>query len=223
MFAYEITKGMKSYGPIGLLKAKKQSKELIYHAIFALKETVKYKNMYVLLGFESEKIKKKIEEYKINTNIITNTTYDTTNQGYAFKLMIKSIIEDNLDIDGILFVNSNILIKKLPKYPVNHSWVLMEKRAKNKKNTIGCSIVDNKLNYLFYNIGDYDWTEVVYLTKKDIQTMIMSIDTYYDNMFMFEILNMAIEKQNMNFSTLCLDKSNDLVKISGMKDKHKIK
>jgi len=223
MFAYEITKGMKSYGPIGLLKAKKQSKELIYHAIFALKETVKYKNMYVLLGFESEKIKKKIEEYKINTSIITNTTYDTTNQGYAFKLMIKSIIEDNLDIDGILFVNSNILIKKLPKYPVNHSWVLMEKRTKNKKNTIGCSIIDNKLNYLFYNIGDYDWTEVVYLTKKDIQTMIMSIDTYYDNMFMFEILNMAIEKQNMNFSTLCLDKSNDLVKISGMKDKHKIK
>jgi hypothetical protein len=223
IFAYEITKGMKSYGPIGLLKAKKQSKELIYHTVSSLKETIGYKNLYILLGFESEKLKKKIEEYKINTSIITNNTYSTTNHGYAFKLVMKSIIEENLDIDGILFVNSNMLIKKIPKYPINQSWVLIEKKSKNKKNTIGCSIIDNKLNYLFYNIGDYDWTEIVYITKKDIQTMITNINMYYDNMFIFEILNTAIEKQNVNFSTLCLDKSNDLIKINGMKDKYKIK
>lgn len=224
IFSHEITKGMKSYGPIALLKAKKYSHELIYHAIKALSLSTKYVELYIVLGFEEERIKKKLSELNIKNKTISNTLYETTNFGYAFKLLIdRLVLENNNDITGFMFINGNIILKKLPKYFTDHSWLLMDKKCPQEHSNIGCQITNNVVDYVFYDIGKNAWTEAFFLTKKDLLQIHKNLHLYHNHMFSFEIINTAIEKQKIEFKAVYLDSSGDLVKIDGIKDKNKIK
>ncbi|MEX0597212.1 MAG: hypothetical protein WD512_11990, partial [Candidatus Paceibacterota bacterium] len=85
ILSYEITRGMKSVGPKGLLKSK-QSKELINCQIANIRD--KSIDTYVILGFGLDKIKKRIE-YP-NIHIIKNDLYESTNHGYAFELILNN-------------------------------------------------------------------------------------------------------------------------------------
>lgn len=224
IFSYEITRGMKSYGSISLLKSKKQAKELIFHVVNNTYNAVKYKDLYLVLGFEQDKVSKKVLEYNIKSNILLNNLYETSNTGYAFKLFISALIhQTDPNIDGVLFINGNTILKKIPKYPTDKSWVLVSKKNKNQENYIGCQINDNMVQYMYYDIGDYAWTDVFFLKYQDIVKIYNHQNLYSDHMFGFEIINTAIEKQNVIFNILCLDKHNDLIKINGLKDKNKIK
>jgi hypothetical protein len=226
IFAHEVTKGMKSYGSIGLLKATNKGKELIYHCIKYIKAAIHTKNIFILLGFEEDKLVRKIKEYSLITHdqTITNDYYLEKNQGYAFKLALKKILQSEANINGVLFLNSNSIIKKLPSYSTKESWILIDKKLKNPRYNIGCFIADNMVKHMFYNLGDSYWAEAIYLTMSDIKKIYACLDDlYYDNMFMFEIINTAIERQSINIKALYSLKSTDIVKITGLKDKHKIK
>lgn len=224
IFSHEITKGMKSYGPIALLKAKKYSHELIYYVIKALSLSTKYVELYVVLGFEEDKIKKKLSEFNIKNQAVSNTMYETTNFGYAFKLLINQLLSKNTDdITGFMFVNGNIILKKMPKYSTEHSWLLMDKKCPQEHSNIGCQISNNIIDYVFYDIGKNAWTETFFLTKKDLLKIYNNQELYNNHMFSFEIINTAIEKQNIEFKAVYLDNSSDLIKITGIKDKNKIK
>jgi len=224
IFSHEITKGMKSYGPIALLKAKKYSHELIYHVIKALSLSTKYVELYIVLGFEEERIKKKLSELNIKNQTISNTMYETTNFGYAFKLLIDQLVlEDNNDITGFLFVNGNVILKKMPKYFTDHSWLLMDKKGPQEHSNIGCQITNGVVDYVFYDIGKNAWTETFFLTKKDLLKIHKDQQLYHNHMFSFEVINTAIEKQKIEFKVVYLDSSSDLIKINGIRDKNKIK
>lgn len=227
IFAHEITKGMKSYGSINLLKSGIKTKELIYHCIKHIKATIHSKNIFVILGFEEDKIIKKIKEYNLleETNTIINQYYNEKNQAYSFKLAISKILESDIGINGVLFINSNNIIKKLPVYSTKESWILIDKKNKIPRYNVGCFIAENNLvKHLFYDLGDKYWAEAVYLTLSDIKKIHSQIDTlYYDNMFLFEVLNTAIEKQFIDIKAVYSDKINNIVKITGLKDKSKIK
>lgn len=225
IFLHDITKGMKSYGSIGLLKSNNKAKELFYHCIKLTQKSFRYKNLYALLGFESEKIKKKIESYKFQTVAVYNDQYKDKNYGYAFKLFISTLTEEDLNlINGIVFFPGNILIHKLPRLNYKQSWVVLKKKHKKQNNNdIGCTINNDHVNYMFYDIGEYTWTEILFLTSQDLKNIMENISLYYDNMFMFEIINTIVEKQNIELKTVVLDKIGDVVKISGIKDKNKIK
>lgn len=226
IFGYDITKGMKSQGSISLLQAKPNSKPLIYYNLMSIKSFAK--DIFFLLGFDKDKILKKIHHHNLSKNItiIHNDQYDIGNQGYAFKLFIDTLLNsDVIDrVDGVLFVNNYSIYKNIPKFSKDRSWILLDKKNNKPRYNIGCFIDNNKLRYMFYNLSDNLWAEVFYLTIVDIKTIFAKInDLYHANMFMFEILNIAIEKQNIEISVLSLDKSKDLVKISGVVDKSKIK
>jgi hypothetical protein len=225
IFSYDITKGMKSFGSICMLKSSKNSKELFYYNIVNIRK--KIKNIFLILGFDKEKILEKAKEYKLlsKINFITNTKYTTKNQGYAFKLAIQKILyEDGKNIDGILFINNNNLIKNLPVFNKKKSWILLDKKNNKKRYQIGCFIEDYAVRHMFYDLGNIFWAEVVYFCAEDLIAINKQINNiYYDNMFMFEIINTAIEKQNIVFETLELDKTSDIIKINGAKDKLKIK
>lgn len=222
LFSYEITKGMKSYGSLGLLKSA-GGKELIYQSIRSLQQATKYKDLYLLLGFDEERIQKKLIEYKINSQHLINDKYDIYNTGYAFKLILNAIMPNIDEIDGVLFANSNTLIKQMPKYYTNKSWVIVQKpRTKKKKTNIGCRENNKQVEYMFYDIGDNVWTELFFLTSKDIKLIYSESSLYNDNMFNFEIINTAIEKQNISFNTIyCNNK--DILTITGIKDKNKLR
>lgn len=225
IFSYEITKGMKSYGSIGLLKSNNKAKELIYHAIRYIKSILHTKNIFVLVGFDEEKIIKKLKEHNLfYNNTISNNLYNDKNHGYAFKLSIEKIFSANLGINGVLFINGSNIIKKLPQYSTKESWILIDKKHKNPRFNIGCFIEDNYVQHLFYNLSDSYWAEAVYFTMDDLKKIYDKIDDlYYDNMFMFEIINTAIEKQAISFKAIYNQKVNNIIKINGLKDKHKIR
>ena len=76
---------------------------------------------------------------------------------------------------------------------------------------------------IFYDIGKNAWTETFFLTKRDLLKINNNQELYNNHMFSFEIINTAIEKQNIEFKAVYLDNSSDLIKITGIKDKNKIK
>jgi len=224
IFSHEITKGMKSHGQIGLLRSSAKNKELLYYSIRSIQKYSQYHPIHLIIGFEEEKIKKNLTDYNMSINTIYNEEYDTKNYGYAFKLFLQNIDNTYIDnVKGVLFILSNIVIKHLPKFNPKESWILTKKRYKTTQNYIGCTLQDCKVNYMFYNIGESVWTDVFYLTSTDIKKIISGIHNYYDHMFMFEIINTMIEKQKIDIRTVTLDKISDIVKINGLKDKHKIK
>lgn len=226
IFAHEVTKGMKSYGTISLLKSSNKAKELIYHCTKYIKNAIHSKNIFILLGFEEDKLSKKIKEYNLATedNIISNKAYLEKNQGYAFKLALKKILQSNTGVNGVLFISSNNIIKKLPTYSTKESWILIDKTIKNPRYNIGCFVDDNNnVKHLFYNLGDKYWAETIYFTMSDLEKIYSQLDKlYYDNMFLFEIINIAVEKQLLNIKAIHNDKISNIVKITGLKDKHKI-
>lgn len=224
VFAFDITKGMKSYGSLYLLKKQPKTKELIFHTIDSAKKKIKYKDLSVIVGFESEKIKKRLIEEKLtnNAHIIYNEKYKEKNYSYAFKLYLKTILDNSQNLDGVLFLNGNLLIRSIPNYPTKKSWVLVNKESVIPKNNLSCSLNNKQLNFIFYNLSNHIWKEIMYITIQDLNTIAQRIDLYHDNMFMFEIINIANEKQKVSFDTIFCSSKKDIVKINSVKDKKKI-
>ena len=76
---------------------------------------------------------------------------------------------------------------------------------------------------MFYNLGEYSWCNSFYLSQKDVLQMLAYKDHYYDNMFLFEILNTAIEKFGLKLFANDIQSQKDIVNIKGIKDKNKIR
>ena len=226
ILSYNITKGMKSFGPIGMLKKNKNSKELILHQIENLRKIFGTTDIYVITGFGEDKIYKKLESKKY-VKTISNDEYTDKNYGYAVKLFLNKIKENIDDYYGVFFVDCNILIKKLKNKKRNDSWLVAQKHKNTKKNNkidfLGINSQDLHLKYLFYNIGNISWCKSFYLTQTDMKTMIECTDNYHDNMFLFEILNQSVEKLNLDIGINQITSSQDYVEIRGIKDKNKIK
>ena len=226
ILSYNITKGMKSFGPIGMLKKNKNAKELILHQIENLRKIFGTTDIYVITGFGEEKIHKKLESKKY-VKVISNDEYTEKNYGYALKLFLNKIKDNIDDYYGVFFVDSNILLKQLKNKKRNNSWLVAQKHKQTKKNNkldfLGVNAQDIYLKYLFYNIGNISWCKSFYLTQRDVKSMIEYIDTYHDNMFLFEVLNKSVEKLNIKISINQIVSNQDYVEIRGIKDKNKIK
>ena len=226
ILSYNITQGMKSFGPIGMLKKNKNAKELILHQIENLRKIFGTTDIYVITGFGEDKIYKKLESKKY-VKIISNTEYTNKNYGYALKLFLEKI-KDNIDnYYGVFFVDSNILIRTLKNKKRNDSWLVAQKHKQNKRNSkidfLGINAQDLHLKYLFYNIGNLSWCKSFYLTQRDVKSMIEYTDNYHDNMFLFEVLNQSVEKLNVKIHINQIISNQDYVEIRGIKDKNKIK
>jgi hypothetical protein len=222
ILSYEITKGMKSFGPIGLLKPNNNAKELVLHQI---DNVVKFMgdrtDISIIAGFGHEKLQKKIPSH---INIILNNYFLTTNQGYAFKLIIDNY--DHKKYDGLFITSIDTMIrcKKNKILNTDQSWIVSQKIKKNqpKHKFLGSvSNANGNIEYIFYDIGTHIWSGMVYLCNKDLTTIANNIDTYYDNMFLFEIINKSIG-HNICYKELALN-HDELIHITGLKDKNKIK
>lgn len=221
ILSYEITKGMKSFGPIGLLKSNNNPKELVLHQIDTIYKLFRDTDISIITGFGHDKIQKKIPK---DVKVILNENFLISNQGYAFKLIIGSYNFNNYD--GIFITPIETIIKcnktKIPS--LDKSWIISQKNKKHKDNAKFLGSVTNhsdEIEYIFYDVGDRCWSGSVYICNNDLLRIANNIDGYYDNMFLFEIINKSIS-QNVGYSELLLT-NNELVHINGLKDKNKIK
>lgn len=221
ILSYDITRGMKSIGPKGLLRSNK-SKELINCQI----ENIKHKNIdtYVMLGFGIDKIKKKIEHQK-NVHIIKNDLYDSANHGYAIELILQQYNTNKYD--GCIIINNGILFDNDIKYNLLNS----DRNASkiyyfNKNNNyisfpIGFTIVDSRVQHMFFNLTDNIWSEILYIDNSSIKTYNNLYSQSMRNMFLFEIINKSIDL-GINYLPI-KTKHNSVIKISSVKDSNRIK
>jgi len=224
ILSYNITKGMKSYGPIGTLKKNKTSKELIVYQIEYLRKIFGSVDIFLVLGFGQDKIIKSLEKKKY-VHFIHNSEYENKNDSYAIKLFLNYIKPTIDNYCGIFFLDSNTLIKNISLKKKNVSWILTKKyhkRNRIKADYLGINTIDAQLiSSIFYNMGDYLWNKSFYLTKTDAQSIIYDIHGCYDNMFDFEIINFLIEKLGYKFYINEIN-TNDSIEIKGLRDKYKI-
>lgn len=220
ILSYEITKGMKSIGPKGLLKSKK-SKELINCQISNIQD--KNIDVCIILGFGNEKLKKRIDFKNVST--IDNTLYDTANQGYALELILN--YHDPKKYDGCIIINNGILFDGNIKTDIilnrNESKIYYTTNTTDKKNNfqIGCTINGKYIQHLFFNLTNNLWNEMLYIDSKTIEIYRQTYKTSMRNMFLFEIINQTIDNGAKYFPVKL--KSNRVIKITNNKDSHKIK
>lgn len=212
IFSYSITKGMKSYGPKGLLHQK--SKELINCQIDSLFGLIQ--NLYIITGFGAEKLTKKID---IKHTEIYNNRYESANEGYALKLMLSQP-----SIENLLVIGDGIIIG-IDNMSLTDSQILCTKKNKNNTNfNLGC-IADFETGYLehiFYDIGEYAWCESVFIAKNELDIISKYIkQNNTQNMFLFEIINESI-KYGARYK---LNKiaNKQVKKIQSIKDNKKVK
>lgn len=225
ILSYNITKGMKSLGPIGLLKRNEKSKELILQQIEYLKTMFKNVDIYVVSGFGNEKLQKIIQKKRNVYNII-NTRYKDKNQSYAVKLFLSKIRASIDNYYGVFFIDSNIIIKKLMSKRKNNSWLVASKKNNaSAKDQIGINLDTDTghARYLFYNIGEHNWCQSLYLKQEHLKHLMELSSNCHDNMFLFEMINEMIDKYNLKINTNYLSSTRDYIYISGPKDKSKIK
>lgn len=219
ILSYEITKGMKSIGPKGLLKSK-QSKELINCQIANISD--KNIDINVILGFGLEKIKKRIEHK--NITIIKNDLYESSNHGYVFELISKNYDYDKYD--GCIIINNGILLNNDIKNNLltldRHKPKIYYSNHSTEKNfAIGFTIIDSKVKHMFYGLGNNFWNEIVYIDSLSLKQYKEIYKTSMRNMFLFELINLAIDK-GINHWPIKI-KQNSIVKISSTKDSNRIK
>lgn len=225
IFSHNITRGMKSIGPIGILKKNNKSKSLIVTQIEYLRKIFKQVDIYVIAGFGHDKLKKALHNKK-TVNTIINYEYDTKNYGYALKLFLNAIEDHHNQYDGLFFLDSNIVLRSLKSKHKNLSWVLVKKHKANTKNKdyLGVNINNsNNINHLFYNTGNHLWCKSFYLTKRDLKVIMDTKDMYHDNMFVFEIINGLIDQKKVKVYANIIENNSCIAEISGIKDKNKIK
>lgn len=212
IFSYSITKGMKSYGPKGLLHNK--SKELINCQVDSLSKLTK--NLYIVTGFGSEKLIKKIDAKYVQ---LYNSKYETANEGHALKLLLSEP-----SIQNILIVGDGIILG-IDGIEPKESQLLCTKRNKtNGDFNLGC-IIDSSTGYLehiFYDIGEYAWCESLFLAKKELDIISKYLrQTNIENMFLFEIINESI-KYGASYKLKKIP-SKQVKKIQSIKDNKKVK
>lgn len=187
LLAYEITKGMKSIGSKSLMPVKidNQTDTLIRHQLHSIKKHIKnISSINIVLGFDKEKLKKKISCDK-DINIIENNEYDKLGQAHAISLALKQINNNHptIIISNYIVLRKNIFQDCHEKS--NHVFCI--KNCNNKFFKIGCTHENGNVEYLCYELTP-KWTEIFLLqpTCKDILQRVLDSN---HNMLLFEAIN----------------------------------
>lgn len=189
ILSYAITKGMKSYGPKGVLTQKTNTtKSLIKCQINTIKNISR--DISVITGFGRDKLIKTINDSDIKD--LYNSHYEKYSEGYAIQKILTETTTSSILIlsDGIILGLNKIILKN------NYSTVFCTNRSKTSKLNLGC-IFENKtqlLEHIFYDISDTVWCEAVLLQEPEITILKDYLSkNNIKNMFLFEIINNSIK------------------------------
>lgn len=138
-----------------------------------------------ILGFENDKIAKKLSKY---ANIIINENFETTNVAYG-TMMGLGKTDNILIIYGDLFFNETTL--EQIKNSGENSFVITN-RTTMEDDEIGCLSLTEKVNHFDYGF-DIRWGQITYL-KQDEQRSFSQKANEKPNRLGFEILNSMVDE-----------------------------
>jgi len=178
---------MKSYGPKALIRLY-QDITLIERQIELLWSVYPNSEIIIVVGFEAEKIRKKLSKYPVR--FIFNPIHQSTNVLYSIGLAMQAVIsEDVMIVYGDLIFNENA-IRGLR----GSSKVVIDNTKSLKKEEVG--VVENKGTATNFSFGiDLKWAQIAYLTGKEMQIFKeISIKKETSQWLGYEGLNYIIEK-----------------------------
>lgn len=214
----EITKGMKSFGPKSLITVRNIS--ILEYQLMQTRSLFRNSHIYLLTGFESERIGKTVFSSKHitgkkNIHIIENKEYENHSQSSS----IMSYIKQRQVNHGAIFINNGILIKyNFTKINKNKNHLFFLNGPKSNFH-IGAANLE-QTEYLFYDLP-YLWSECAYLEPNTLDYIGQLSLNDVKSIFFFELINKLIEKQFI-FDSIPVPK-NQVTKIAHIKDTNKIK
>jgi hypothetical protein len=183
-------KGKKSEGCPALVSYKKTT--IIEYQVHKINKAFNEFKIHYVCGFEKNKLQTFCKNKKLNNDnlvFVENENYHEYGEAFSLSLALDKIQEENNLIisNGYcaeVFNNFHFLSKS------NNSMVYISKN----KNNIGCIINNNKIENISYELNNYV-QNTYFIAKKDYRKIYNLIkDRKNKNCFIFEIINMAIDK-----------------------------
>lgn len=191
LLAYEITKGMKSIGSKSLMTVKidNHTDTILKHQITAAKKYIpQVASLNIVLGFDKDKIKKKIS-FSSGIHIIENDDYDKYGQAYAIKLALENISNNYPTI----IISNHIILRKniFNNCDTTKNNIFSIKQCNNDAFKIGCTHNNGIVEYLCYDLNP-KWTEIFILKRNGVKDFI-NVLSQNKHMMLFEAINRTIE------------------------------
>lgn len=204
---------MKSYGPKALIKLNTKY-TLIERQVRILKKNYPNSEIFIVVGFESEKIISALSKYSVK--FIFNPIHQETNVLYSIGLAIMSA-----SFDEVIVVYGDLIFNhKAVKDLRGNSKIVVDSNGFMKKEEVGAVVSDdNLITNMSFGI-DLKWGQIAYLKDKELQ-IFREISTRNEcrNWFGYEGINYVIDNGGRIESLS--HKSIKIFEIDGPKDLEK--
>lgn len=176
---------MKSFGSRSLLDI--HNELLVNYQYRILKEEYPNSDIILVTGFESDKVMNKAHSGFIK---IENERYNDTNILRSIAIGLRAAIYENvLIVYGDLIFNNETF-----DFPINKSSILYDSYGYMIGSQIGCTILDNNLENMFYNLNN-KWAQITFLTGRELKLMKqIAYDRGREKLFGFEACNEILNK-----------------------------
>ena len=206
---------MKSYGPKALIKINSRT-TLIERQIKIIWKNYPDCEIFVVVGFDSDKIKKSLSRYPVR--FIENPIHEKTNVLYSIGIATQATITDKiLIVYGDLVFNEHA-IKGIVG---DESKIVVDNNGHMDKREVGLVCEKNEIKNFSFGL-EKKWSQIAYLRGKELslfKDVCCSKDT--SQWFGYEALNRVIENEGNLFGFS--NKKMKIVEIDIAKDLNKLK
>lgn len=178
---------IKSYEPRSMLKI--GDKTLFEHQICTINKCFNNPEIIGVIGFDSQRIIKKIN----NIRIIENQLYLNTNTSESLRLAF-----NNTNKNGFLFMHGDLLFNQstLQGLDYSKSFIIVDTMKRMGSKEVGVTISPNKKASIFSYGLETKWCQIAYITGKELKiarNIFNRFEEHNKKMLSFEVLNRMIE------------------------------
>lgn len=183
-----IGRGMMTKGSKSLLTY--DGTEVLNHQISTIRKFDAKADIYVVIGFYSEKVTKYVLSNNLNVRLIYNPNYKITSQTESLRLAINAIVSGPYYIihGDIVFNTEALKVKR------NKSSIIVAKYDENIK-AVGICHTSGKLLNLSYGVGDC-WGQIAYISKENFAISKTILNSLKSNKQTYEFINLLLNKMD---------------------------
>lgn len=206
---------MKSYGPKALIQLDSQN-TIIERQIKILKKNYPKSEIFIVVGFEYEKILKKLDKYSVR--FINNPIHENTNVLYSIGLAIQAT-----NTKEVMLVYGDLVFNEFAiKDILGKSKIIVDKKSLMGTEEVGITQdLENRVSNFAFGL-ELKWAQIAYITGKELELFRkIAIKKESSQWFGYEGLNYVIENGGQ-FMSCCPNKMK-ILEIDTTKDLEKIK
>lgn len=187
IIADKFNKGNKTKGWNGLLKVNKNT-ILINNQIRNIYKVFPKANIVYIYGFDHKRVEDYLNQHQ-DIHMIYNEDYDHYGEVYSIAKARAFLNDSCLIFFGDMIIQ-NSMFKDFSKK--SHIYINSKRQG-----DLGCTINEHgQPMHLFYDLKNY-LGNMYYISKKDIENFRSLVNQpIYKNFFLFEIINIMIERQS---------------------------